>query len=81
MLLKGGSANLRAGEPVGRSDAINMDRPWTFHLPKGIHWAIVEGLLVTIAVLVGRDVSKASAFAEVNGEGHPRIQPMIWAHL
>ena len=42
-----------------------MDRPWSFHLPKGILFVIVEGLLITTAVVTGRGVRQASAYAQV----------------
>ncbi len=64
---------------MSRSDSINMDRPWTFHLPKGILWVVVEGLLLTIAILVGHDVRKASAFAKVRNNGQANISLVIWA--
>ena len=51
---------------MGRSDSINMDRPWSFHLPKGILFVIVEGLLITTAIVIGHAVRQASAFAQVS---------------
>ena len=53
-----------------------MDRPWSFHLPKGILFVIVEGLLIATAVVTGHGVHKASAFAKVSGCDCERVAAM-----
>ena len=61
------TANVSAGAPVGRPDALFMDAPISFHWPKLLLWSAVEGLLVATSVLQIRDGRAAVAAARRPG--------------
>ena len=56
---------MRAGNTIGRQDAILMDAPWSIHAPKLLLWLIIEGTLIATGVITAHDLDSNVYAAQV----------------
>jgi hypothetical protein len=48
-----------------------LDAPWSIHAPKLLLWLLVEGLLIAVGIITGRNLK------EIYGAAQVRHQPCV----